>query len=291
MRRTPYQSLTSFLILFFTLFMTLFFFTLNSFFYGILSHIESKPQVTVYFKSDTTESDILKVKDAILQSGKSISVKYISRDEALKIYTSLNSDNPLLLEMVSADILPASLEVYAKKPSYLAEIALFLKKQKGVDEVSYQKNVVDQLLSLTEALRKLSLIIFLLLLVIATVVLMTATAFKIALRKDEFELLRYLGASHWYIRKPFLKEGMFFGLVSATAAFAVFYGIFFALRPLLSGYLTGIDRLAFYQFGAYNLYVWPPSALFIGLSYLLALCFGLVIGLIGNFLSTSKYIK
>src|SRR3989338_6751349 len=222
-KRTPYQSLASFLILFFTLFMTIFFFTLISFLHGVLTYIEAKPQVTVYFKTDVEEEEITKIKETVMSSDKASEVKYVSKSEALALYRSLNKDNPLLLEMVSADILPASLEIYAKKPAYLQEIASFLKKQKGVDEVSYQKNVVDQLLALTDILRKLSLAVFLLLIFISIIVLMTVTAFKIALRKDEFELLRYLGASHWYIQKPFLKEGIFFGFVSATGAFAVFY--------------------------------------------------------------------
>src|SRR3989344_6120494 len=290
-RRTPYQSFTSFLILFFTLFTALFFFYLTSFFYSILTHIEAKPQVTVYFKTDTETSDIVKIKEALLKSGKAVSITFLTREDALKIYRSLNKDNPLLLEMVSADILPASLEIYAKKPAYLQEIASFLKKQKGVDEVSYQKNVVDQLLALTDILRKLSLAVFLLLIFISIIVLMTVTAFKIALRKDEFELLRYLGASHLYIQKPFLKEGIFFGFVSATGAFAVFYGIFLSLHSCLQSYLRGVGTLPFYSFASYQLSVWPPSILFILFSYILVLTFGVIIGLIGNFLYTSKYIR
>lgn len=290
-RRTPYQSLAAFLILFLTLFMALFFFHLTSFFYGFLAYLETKPQVTVYFKTETPESDILKLKSTIVNSGKSLSVKYVSREEALKIYRGLNKDNPLLLEMVSAEILPASLEIYAKKPAYLEEIANFLKKQPGVDEVNFQKNIINQLLSLTAVLRKLSLTIFIFLLVLAIMVLMTMTAFKIALRKDEFELLRYLGASRWYVRRPFLAEGALFGVVSATVAMAVFYGIFLAAEPFLKNYLVGIQPLPFYHLNQFNLFVWPPSLSFIGLAYILTLVFGVGIGVIGNLLSTFKYLK
>lgn len=279
------------MILFFTLFMTLFFFQLTSFFNGLLAHLETRPQVTVYFKTDTEENNIFKVKETVVKSGKALSVKYVSSEQALSIYRSLNRDNPLLLEMVSADILPASLEIYAKKPSYLPEIAEFLKKQPGVDEVNFPKNVVNQLLSLTNVLRKLSLAIFTLLIVISIVVLMTATAFKIALRKDEFELLRLLGASRWYVRKPFLNEGIFFGFISATAAWLVFYGFLFIARPALQSYLAGVPKLPFYSLSRYDLYVWPPSAAFIIAAYLLSLAFGFLIGLVGNWLSTSKYIK
>ena len=65
--------------------------------------------------------------------------------------------------------------------------------------------------------------IFAFLMFTSIVVLVTTTAFKIALKKDEIELLGLLGASKFYIRKPFLEEGIFFGLVSGTLAFATFY--------------------------------------------------------------------
>lgn len=290
-RRTPYQSLASFLIIFFTLFLSLFFFNMISFFHGILSYIEGKPQVTVYFKNETKVDEINKIKEAVVASGKTQSVNYVSQKEALKIYRELNKSNPLLLEMVSADILPPSLEIYAKKPIYLAEIAEYLRKQPGIDEVVFQKDIVDKLLVLTTVLRRLSLFIFVFLLSISFIVLMTTTAFKIALKKDEIELLRLLGASTGYIRKPFLIEGSLFGLTSGTLAFAIFYLTFLYFLPFLSSRLAGIPNLSFFNLSNFNLYVWPPSPNFILLTFVLTLATGVVIGLVGNFLSTSKYIK
>ncbi|MFH1827234.1 MAG: permease-like cell division protein FtsX [bacterium] len=290
-KRTPYQSLTSFLILFFTLFLSLFFFNMTSFFNGILSYVETRPQVTVYFKDTVEETNIFKVRDEINKSGKAMSIKYVSKDEALKIYKDLNKNNPLLLEMVTADILPASLEIYATKPEYLSQIAEFLKKQPGIDEVVFQKNIVDRLVGLTTLLRRSSVFILFFLLIISVIVLMTTTAFKIALKKDEIELMRLLGATKSYVRRPFLMEGMLFGIVSGTTAFAFFYLIFLYLNTFLKSYLAGIPDLAFYNLGNLNIYVWPPSVNFILFSYIAIIFFGAGIGFVGNFFSTSKYIK
>lgn len=288
-RRTPYQSLASFLILFFTLFLSLFFFNLTSFFNGILNYVETRPQVTVYFQNQTAENDVFKIRDSMVASGKVQSVKYISKQEALGIYRELNKNNPLLLEMVTADILPASLEVYAKQPEYLAEIAEYLNKQPGVDEVIFQKDIVNKLLALTNTMRRLSFFIMVFLLLISFIVLMTTTAFKIALKKDEIELLRLLGASTSYIRRPFLVEGMAYGLTSGTLAFVLFYLVILYFYNPLSSYLRGIPKLSFYNLGSLNLYVWPPSTAFVVASYVVVVLFGMVIGVVGNYFSTSKY--
>ncbi len=290
-KRAPYQSLASFSVLFFTLFLSLFFFHLTSFFYGILSYVETKPEVTVYFDTKTQEKEIFKIRDTVLKSGKAADIKYVSQKDALQIYRDLNRDNPLLLEMVSADILPPSLGIYAKRPEFLSQIAEYLKKQPGVDEVEFQKNIVDKLLLVTMILRRVAMFVFLFLIFISFVVLITTTAFKIALKKDEIELLQLLGASNGYIRKPFLFEGIFFGFSAATLSFSVFYLIYFYFQPFLNSYLTGIPKLSFYNLSGYDLYVWPQSLNYVAFSYAITVIFGVVIGFCGNLLATSKYIK
>src|SRR3989339_601162 len=152
-KRTPYQSLTAFLVLLLTLFLSLILFVSLSFINSGLSYLETRPQVTIYFQTKTPENDIFKVRDELSASGKVSSIKYISQKEAFNIYKDMNKDNPLLLEMVTSDILPPSLEVYAKKPSFLPEIAEFLNKQNGVDEVQYQKDDIE-LLQLIGASKK-----------------------------------------------------------------------------------------------------------------------------------------
>jgi cell division transport system permease protein len=218
-------------------------------------------------------------------------VNYVSQAAALKIYKDLNKDNPLLLEMVSANILPASLEIFATKPVYLSELAEFLRSQPSVDEVNYQKSIVDRLVVLTNILRHISIALLILLLTITVTVLITTTAFKISIKREEIEVLQLIGASKSYIRKPFIVEGMLFGIISGTVAFVLFYAIFFSFQPAISAYLTGLPKLTLGNLDQFNIFVFPPSFEFILLSYALITAFGAAIGFVGNYLATSKYIK
>ena len=289
-KRTPYQSLAAFLILFFTLFLSTTLFISQSFLYGLLGYVETRPQVTVYFDTATSEIDIFKIRDTLVSSGKVLSAKYINKDDAFKIYKDLNKDNPLLLEMVSADILPASLEIYAKKPVYLSEIAEFLKKQPATDEVQFQKNIIDRLLTLTNILRKSSITLFVYLILMSIVVLSTTTSFKIALKKDEIELLRLIGATKSYIKRPFLLEGAFFGFVSATLSFLLIVGAVFYLKPFLGSYLGSIPPLQVnLQF--YQLTVWPLNPEFLLITFGLSLIFGVGVSVVATSLATRKYLN
>ncbi|MCS6956656.1 MAG: permease-like cell division protein FtsX [Patescibacteria group bacterium] len=289
-KRTPYQSLAGFLVLFFSLFLSLIILFSLSFVNGLLNYLETRPQVTVYFQSKTPENQIFKIRDELSQSGKTLSIKYISQKEAFEIYKNLNKDNPLLLEMVSSDILPPSLEIFAKKPSFLPEIVEYLKKQPDIDEVQFQKDIVDKLLTFTNALRKISFIFFGYLILMSIVVLTTTISFKIALKKDEIELLRLLGATNSYIRKPFLKESLFMGFIASIFSFFVLIFLLFYINPFLNYYLAGIFQISL-DFNFLKVVVWPFNFIFFGILFLFVLIFGCLISFLSSYLATNKYLK
>ncbi len=289
-RRTPYQSMAAFLILFFTLFLSTLMFVSLSFLYGLLGYVETRPQVTVYFQTNATQDSIFKTRDKLTNSNKVQSIKYISKEEAFKIYKQLNKDNPLLLEMVTSDILPASLEIYAKQPSYLPELADFLKKEPGVDEVNFQKDILDRLLVLTDILRKTTIVFFGFLIFLAILVLTTTTLFKVAMKKDEIELLKLLGASNFYIQKPFLGESMLLGMTATVGSFLLILGILYSLQPFFTSYLKDITQLNLSVYVT-NLTVWPMNITFLGIAFLLSLFFGIGIAIFATLLATQKYLK
>lgn len=289
-RRTPYQSLSAFLILFFTLFLTLILFVSLTFLYGTLNYLETKPQVTVYFQNKTEENQIFKVRDELMSSGKVSSIKYISKNDAFNIYKQLNKDNPLLLEMVSANILPPSLEIFAKKPIYLPEIAEYLKKQGDIDEVQYEKDIIDKLLVLTNTIRMSALIFFSYLILMSIIVLTTMILFKIALKESEITLLKLIGATNFYIRKPYVLESLFLGMAASVLSFGIFSFIVLYFHPFLQSYLKGITVLSVDVFN-YPLVIWPLNYVFFTIVFVSISLFGAVISSAASYIATNKYLK
>ena len=288
-KRTPFQSAASFLVLFFSLFLTFFLLFSLAFFEGILAYLETRPQIIAYFQPKTNENEIFKIRDELVSSGKVLSIKYTDQKEAFENYKKMNQDNPLLLEMVSADILPPSLEIYAKKPIFLPQIAEYLKKQVSVDEVQFQKDILDRLLTLTSILRKISLTFFIYLFLMTTTVLITITHFKIALKKEEIEILNLLGASYSYIRRPFLKEAFFMAIFASIFAFSIILAILFYFQPFLNSYLQGISSL-YLNILNFNLLIWPINWSFLSITFIVASLFGVLVSLFSTFLATKKYL-
>lgn len=289
-RRTPYQSMSAFLILFFTLFLSLMLFVSLTFLSSILSYLETKPQVTVYFQPNTPETQIFKVRNELINSGKVLSLKYISNNDAYNIYKQLNKDNPLLIDMVDASILPPSLEIYAKKPIFLPEIAGYLKKQEDIDEVQYEKDIIDKLLILTNTIRRTSLIFFSYLIIMSIIVLTTMILFKIALKENEIILLKLIGATDFYIRKPYIMESLFLGVTASVLSFGIFSFLVFYFNPFLQSYLKGVGSLSV-DLWSYQLVVWPFNYIFFSLVFVSTLVFGAIIATVASYTATNKYLR
>lgn len=277
-RRAPYQALAAVMIMTLTLFVASLFMMMALTSQKILSYLETKPQVTAFFKEGTSTQQVEALKQKLQATGKIASLKYVSQEEALAIYREQNKNDPLLLEMVTANILPASLEVSAVEASYLSEISEILKKEPTVEEVVFQKDIVETVISWTRAARYGGAILVSFLSVISFFIILAVIGIKIAAKKEEIEIMKLVGASHWYIRWPFILEGAFYGTVGALLAWGVSYLLLLYATPILSSFLQGLA-------------VFPVSPIFM-LGLLLALVLGgVLVGSLGSLLAVWRYLR
>ncbi|MBI4999414.1 ABC transporter permease [Candidatus Gottesmanbacteria bacterium] len=277
-RRSPYQALAAVGIMTLTLFVSSIFFLTAAGSAAILSYFESKPQITAFFTDEKKEQEIKNLEEKLVITGQVAQVKYVSKEEALAIYREQNKGDPLLLEMVTANILPASLEVSAKDAKFLADLAKILQAEPGIEEVVYQKDVVDALVAWTGAIRQIGIILIGFLTIVSLLIILTVIGMKIALRREEIEILKLIGASNWYIRAPFLLEGAFYGGLGAIISWIISYLLLLYATPFLTSFLIGIPIL-------------PVSPIF-----MLALLSGLVlvgagVGVGGSLLAVWRYLR
>lgn len=202
----------------------------------LLSHLESLPQATAFFKDEAKPEDIQALQQQIESSGKAASVKYVSKDEALQIYQKQHQDDKLLLELVTSDILPASLEVSAKKVSDLADISDTMKASPAVKEVILAKDVVDKLAKFSEGTRFVTILLSILLLLSLAFTTLFIISLRVVTQKEEIETLRLLGSGKWRIFWPFLLEGMVYACISAVIS-----GVFcFLVTPYIASFYQDV---------------------------------------------------
>ncbi len=277
-RRTPYQALAASMVMFLTFLTLLLFLLLALGSQKILQHYESKPQAIAFFKDNTTQSDVNTIEDALLKTGKVTALKYISKEEALQIYREKNSNNPTLLELVTANILPASLEISTLSPNDLAIIAEILKKEPVIEEVVVPEDVIKTLTKATSIIRWIGGASVAFLIAFSFLVILMITGFKIRLKRTEIEIMRLLGASTWFIRMPFLIEGVTYGVVGSIVAWTITYAAVWYFTPWLKNNLQEVELL-------------PISPVIMLYLLLVALLVAVIIGLLGSFGAVRRYLK
>jgi len=277
-RRSPYQALVAIGIMTLTFFLSTLIILIAAGSQALLHYFETRPQVTAFFKDEVKMDEVEKLKEKLSQTGKIKSLKYISKEEALEIYKEQNKSDPLLLEMVTANILPASLEVSTTDITYLGEIAQILRQEPGVEEVVFQEDVIKTLKNWTDTIRKIGLVLIGFLGVVSFLVVLVIIGMKVALRKKEVEILQLIGATNWFIRAPFVFEGIFYGIVGAILGWGAGILLLMYSTPFLVEFLAGVPIL-------------PVPLVFILAIVGGEVLVGMIIGTLGSLLAVKRYLK
>ncbi len=277
-RRTPFQAIAASMVMFLTFFALLTFLILALGSQASLRYFESKPQVIAFFKEGTTSQDVDAIQNALKGESRVVGTKYVSKEQALQIYRDKNKSDPALLELVTANILPASLEISTQNPEDLAGVADILKREPVVSEVIVPEDVVATLTSLTRIIRIVGGATVGFLMLFSTLIIIMIIGFKIRLRRSEIEIMRLLGASPSFIRNPFILEGMFYGVAGAILSWVVSYGLLWYFTPFLQVYLGEVKLLP----------INPMIMLILlGASLILAV----VVGGLGSMAAVRRYLK
>ena len=277
-RRSPFQAIAASMVMFLTFFALLVFMLLATGSQMILKYYESKPQVIAFFKDGTTQADVTAIQNALSRETKVVGIKFVSKEDALKIYKERNKNDPALLELVTANILPSSLEISTQTPQDLPSIAEILKQEPVIEEVIVPEDVVATLTSATKVIRIVGSAVVGFLILFAILVILMVIGFKIRLRRDEIEIMKLIGASSSFIRTPFVLEGIFYGLVGAVSSWIVVYIIIWYFTPFWQGYLNEVKLL-------------PVNPLFMLILLSAAAIASILIGTLGSVGAVRRYLR
>lgn len=277
-RRSPFQAIAASMVMFLTFFVLTIFALLATGSEIVLKYYESKPQVIVFFKDASTEKDVTAIQNALQTDDRIVSTKYVSKEEALNIYKERNKKDPALLELVTASILPASLEISTQSPKDLTPIAEILRREPVISDVIVPDDVINTLTRATMIIRLVGSSVVAFLILFSTMVILMVIGFKIRLKRDEIEIMRLIGASTQFIRTPFILEGIFYGLTGAAAAWIISYLLLWYFTPLLQGYLGEIQLL-------------PVSPLYMLALLGVELIVAFLVGSLGSYGAVRRYLR
>ncbi len=236
--------------------------------------------IQVYLNDDLSSDEVIALQDKIKEVEGVSDVVYESKSDALKRMKESWQDNAYLLEGLESNPLPSSLIVYLSDIYYSGSVLNEIKNLNGIEEIKSYQDIVEQLLSITEGIRKTGIIVIFVLIAISTFIIHNTIKLTVNSRRREINIMKYVGATNWFIRWPFLVEGTILGLIGAgLSALAMKFAYDYVFEMMHSDFYVLVSA-----------YVIPPTDLMKDVLFLF-LIIGAGIGALGSIWSMRKYLN
>lgn len=207
-------------------------------------------------------------------------IRYESKDEALRNLKERWGSKSYLLEGLEENPLPRSLVIYLTDIAYSEYVAETVAQLKGVEEVRSYQDIVNQLLIITEAIRRTGYIFIFILIGISVILINNAISMAVASRAKEISIMKFVGATDWFIRWPFFVEGMLIGLLGAGISYLI----------VISTYQYVFELIQEKFFVIVSSHLVLPDFIKGDIFYLF-IVIGVSIGALGSILSTRKPLR
>ena len=260
------------------------------FFQGMMSYlvseIQDKIDIAAYFNSNTSEEDILAVKEAILSSSPDIkAVEYVSSSQALAEFNEKHGDNPTLaraLEQVGENPFLPSLNIITNGESAqyeevynTLETADYAKLIYKVD-YSEKKDTIEKVNSIISNVNKVGIIAAIILIVVAVLVVFNTIKLAVENSKAEISTMKIVGAGNWFVQGPFVVQGVIYGVVAFIICVLLMGVAAYAMQGKVAVILPGFNTLSYFLSN-----LWFFSLIQLG--------FGVGVGVISSFVAIKKY--
>lgn len=287
-KRSPFQALAAVFVLALTFFVTTLLVVLVYSSSRMITYFETRPQVIAFLTDEASAEQISVLQNNLSADERVEDVKYVSKEEALEIYKRATSDNPLLSELVSPSIFPASIEFSLTDLSQAESVIDEVREVNIVDQVGFTASlggeselgdVVQRLRTITTYLRVGGGFFVALLLTTSLFVLLVIIGMRMSTRKEEIEILDLIGATKGFVRSPIVLESLIYSVLGVLIGWTLTFLIVIYLAPTLVGYFGDIPVL--------------PSdtltlAILFGIILAGELLIGIMLSLFGSLLAVSR---
>ena len=255
---------------------------------NIVKSVEDKVGIQIFLKDGAATGDVSALQRKLSGDGLVLGVEYTSKDKAMQKFKEDMKDSPELIDQLEGNPLPASLDVTLREPRTVEQMVgrikadpLFTKVADRPDNpeksLKYGEQVVKKLFAFTRIIRTLGIALVAMLAAVSLIFINNTIRLAIYARRKEIGIMRLVGASNWFIRTPFLLEGVLQSLIGATLAILSVVGIQAAVLPRLGDTLTFL-----------------PVGMDVGTTAQIALVLiiaGVFIGLLGSGFALRRYLK
>jgi cell division transport system permease protein len=245
----------------------------------LVKDVESGVEIKVYLKDDITNNQKAEIESQMKLTQGVTAVEYESKEEALEKFKAQLGDNSELVAGINAEeVMPSSYIIKMEGPKFVQGTVEKLKTLSGIDEIKDGGQIVDKLMQITGFVKTLGISLLAILTIVSVFLISNTIKLTVLARRREIGIMKYIGATDWFIRWPFVIEGLFLGLIGAViSALIVGYGYVLASNAVARNMMSLIRLVDPMDIVPYM------SAAFAAM--------GLLIGSVGSIISMRKFLK
>ncbi len=236
--------------------------------------------IQAYVKDDVSLDDIEEIGNQLSNINGIESVSFESKEQALEKMKERWGEHGYLLEGLESNPLPNSYLIFLEDIAMSDNVVSQIESINGIDEVKFYKDIIEKMINITNIIRLVGFILILILTSISIFIIGNTIKLTVYARKTEINIMKYVGATNWFIRWPFLIEGTILGMIgSGIAVLIINFGY---------DYLYEIVTTNLYvMFTAYML----PTGMLMDNLTLVFVILGSGIGALGSIMSMRKYLR
>ena len=235
--------------------------------------------IQIYLKEGNSEEVNKGVEAALREPPGGDEVSYVSKDDAMVTLKQKWGENAYLLEDLPENPLPESFMVYVEDKDAANNLAQNAAAIEGVEDVVYYRDTIEKLAQVSHFIEMGSLIAMAFLVIVSVVIVANTIKLTVFNREKEIGIMKYLGATDWFVRAPFIWGGVIVGMVSAFIATGLTYLIYTRIVKIIG---SGIARIV-------SVSVVPAGFLARNI-LIIFLCLGISIGVCGSIISIRKFL-
>lgn len=246
----------------------------------ITAQIKDQCEVQIYMRADASDELISAIGEKVLKIENVKEATLFTKEEMLSYAKNdmFDGNEELLAGFEEDNPFSDSYKVVLYDIENTSATAEELAKIDGIEKVVNKQDVVNTVLSLSDAVKKFSIAVMIILLIIAIVIISNTVKLTVYNRRKEINIMKYIGATDRFIRMPFVLEGLIIGLCGAILAFILVFWAYFALLNYMQGMNFTLFELVTLS---------KASPIFGGLFVV----FGSLIGVCGSAISMRKYLQ
>jgi len=253
---------------------------------SVIQSIESKIDISIYFKTNVSENQILAIKKNLEQLNEVANVEYISQDDALATFKERHKDDPVILqslEELGYNPLSAALNIKAKNPQNYEGIANYLEKEVSpefVDKINYSQNqvIIDRLIKITDTVKKGGLVLALVLALVVFLITFNTIRIAIYSNRESIGIMRLVGATSSLIRGPYVIQGFIIALAASILAMIILIPLMYSIAPSFNNFIPEFNIVS---------YFWSHFFYLFGIQLLV----GLILTTISSAVAIRKYLR